>query len=99
MRAAKFRGRDGALWRCAAADKVPAAEVKDSQPMPLISAADLHRFLIEEFPPSDPARRANEHSGARSLRIRRTIGEGEAEPAAQATLTYSKPPKNVKRAG
>jgi uncharacterized protein (TIGR00369 family) len=48
--------------------------------MPVMSAADLHRFLIEQFPQIEPDRISIEHVDDRSIRLRRTVSEADLRP-------------------
>jgi len=48
--------------------------------MPLMSQTDLHRFLVEQFPQSEPGRLTIEHVDAESIRVRRTVSEADLRP-------------------
>jgi uncharacterized protein (TIGR00369 family) len=48
--------------------------------MPVMSAAELHQFLIEQFPQIEPARLTVEHVDERTIRVRREVSEADLRP-------------------
>lgn len=48
--------------------------------MPVMSADQLHQFLVAEFPQIEPARITIEHVDKHSIRVRRTVSEADLRP-------------------